>query len=356
MASIFQTVLQANQAIQQQRAQSLINQARQQGILQQAAIAPLKQAQMQQQIEAFPLQQRLQELEAQALQQRVQAVPKQQQQQRILQIGNLAEQALSIQDPGMRETFITGAAQKLGIKVDPSQVTEEQLRQFVGAKDALTSGAVSEREQFEEQKRRAQALYNLDAYKTELGRIDAETGSLKDKFSQASKIRAEIDKATGDFRLIEDAFGRIQATQKGEVTGASDIALIFNFMKMLDPGSVVREGEFATAENAGGAFEKAGNIYNKLLAGERLTDKQRKRFVDEANKLLVTATEINDKRTEDFVSLGKRFGLDREDIVVRSGPRVEAGAPQTIQEGQTATNPNTGERIIFRNGQWQPAP
>jgi hypothetical protein len=31
-------------------------------------------------------------------------------------------------------------------------------------------------------------------------------------------------------------------------------------------------------------------------------------------------------------------------------------APPTIREGQTATNPQTGQRLVFRNGQWTPAP
>ena len=32
---------------------------------------------------------------------------------------------------------------------------------------------------------------------------------------------------------------------------AGDMALIFSYMKMLDPNSTVREGEYATAQDAG---------------------------------------------------------------------------------------------------------
>ncbi|MBA7566916.1 hypothetical protein ES708_08615 [subsurface metagenome] len=35
-------------------------------------------------------------------------------------------------------------------------------------------------------------------------------------------------------------------------------------------------------------------------------------------------------------------------------PVVPAPAPQTIPEYPTATNPNTGEQVIFRDGKWQP--
>jgi hypothetical protein len=39
-----------------------------------------------------------------------------------------------------------------------------------------------------------------------------------------------------------------------------DMAMIYAFMKMLDPGSVVRESEYATAQNAGGWYAKAAQL------------------------------------------------------------------------------------------------
>lgn len=316
MASIFETVLQAQNALQQQRSQSLLDQARNQALLQQAAQFPLQQQAFQQQVASFPLQERLRQIEANLGQQQVERGQRQLNQEETILAGNLAEQALSIEDPSIMETFVMGAAQKLGLQVDPTQVGIDQLQQLVDARNILTRDVVSERERFEEQKSQARANFDLTAYRTQLDKIKSETGALKDKFSQASKIRSEVQKATGDFSKIEDAFAKVKATQEGEVTGASDIALIFNFMKMLDPGSVVREGEFATAENAGGAFERFGNMYNKLLTGERLTPKQRNMLVSESEKIFDSASKINQKRTEDFVSLGNRFGLEREDIIV----------------------------------------
>ena len=50
-------------------------------------------------------------------------------------------------------------------------------------------------------------------------------------------------------------------------------------MKMLDPTSVVREGEFATAQNATGVPERIRNSFNKAMSGERLGQKQRTKFI-----------------------------------------------------------------------------
>jgi hypothetical protein len=63
-----------------------------------------------------------------------------------------------------------------------------------------------------------------------------------------------------------------------------EIALIFSFMKTLDPASTVREGEYASAQKAGGVPELIRNYYNKLRVGEFLTDDQRKNFINTSQK------------------------------------------------------------------------
>ncbi|BCV06223.1 MAG: hypothetical protein CM15mV128_240 [Caudoviricetes sp.] len=59
-------------------------------------------------------------------------------------------------------------------------------------------------------------------------------------------------------------------------------------MKVLDPTSVVREGEQATAANAAGVPSRVRNAFNKALTGEKLSLEQRKDFVSTAIKLFQT--------------------------------------------------------------------
>ena len=68
-------------------------------------------------------------------------------------------------------------------------------------------------------------------------------------------------------------------------SAAGDLAMIFTYMKILDPTSVVREGEQATAQNAAGTPERIKNIYNRVLTGERLTEDQRKDFTQKGVQL-----------------------------------------------------------------------
>jgi hypothetical protein len=70
-----------------------------------------------------------------------------------------------------------------------------------------------------------------------------------------------------------------------EESAPGDMSLIFNYMKMLDPGSTVREGEYATAEQARGIDSNVLAMYNRAKSGERLTPQQRELFKSNASRL-----------------------------------------------------------------------
>lgn len=65
-------------------------------------------------------------------------------------------------------------------------------------------------------------------------------------------------------------------------TASDDISSVYSFMKALDPQSVVREGEFATAQNAAGVPDRMKNYYNQMLKGTRLNPQQRQDMVNTA--------------------------------------------------------------------------
>lgn len=98
------------------------------------------------------------------------------------------------------------------------------------------------------------------------------------------------------YQTIRNGYEKIRSSAALD-SGPGDISTIFAYMKMLDPTSVVREGEFATAENAGGVGGQIANLYNKVLSGERLTPELRKQFLASADQIYKEAsgnlTDIN---------------------------------------------------------------
>lgn len=155
-------------------------------------------------------------------------------------------------------------------------------------------------------------------------------------FEAEDKLRKEYIGLTKDFRDVQSAFQRIQLSEN---TAAGDIALIFNYMKMLDPGSVVREGEFATAQNAAGVPDRIQNAYNRALSGERLSPDQRKQFTGQAEKLYTGASKQEEEIRKGYERMAKTYGLNKDNIFISpEGPEKPQPANQMrASYGQTST-------------------
>lgn len=104
------------------------------------------------------------------------------------------------------------------------------------------------------------------------------------KPSDIKSINSDISSMTKSYKEIRQ--NALDLERLGKMKNApAQIAMVFKFMKALDPQSVVREGEFATAQNATGVDDRVINTYNRLLSGERLNDEQVKQFVSVAKGL-----------------------------------------------------------------------
>ena len=143
----------------------------------------------------------------------------------------------------------------------------------------------------------------------------------KTKFANADKLRDEHQKLSGTFIDVRDAYGRI-LTSAEEQTAASDLSLIFNYMKMLDPGSVVREGEFANAQNSAGVPDRTRATYNNLLRGERLAPATRTDFINQAQGLYKTQLASQSDLDKNYQNLAASYGLDSNKVVIDFGSPI----------------------------------
>jgi hypothetical protein len=167
-------------------------------------------------------------------------------------------------------------------------------------------------------------------------------GNEPEGFKTEDKLRTEFSKQLGTFGQVHDGYGRVIAATKqreanpAAVSPASDIGLVFGFMKMLDPGSVVREGEYATAKNAAGVPERVLNAYNKVLKGEFLSTEQRKDFLGQAAELYGTARHTADGVAERYRGLATQYGVDPGRSVylpeAPTPPKLGASASQETSE------------------------
>lgn len=131
-------------------------------------------------------------------------------------------------------------------------------------------------------------------------------------FDNISSLRKEWQGVTKDFGTVRDAFGRIQATSKA-ATPASDISMIYAYMKMLDPNSVVRETEFSTAQNAKPLLDRLGLSWEAVKSaweGTRLQPNVRQDFLNRANELYTQQLGQYENNKQTYDNLSRSFGFD----------------------------------------------
>lgn len=163
------------------------------------------------------------------------------------------------------------------------------------------------------------------------------------------------------FQVQADAFGKVAAAAK-DPSAAGDLAMIFSFMKILDPNSVVREQEFANAQNAAGVPEQIRNAWNRALNGERLNPEQRNDFLRVAQATYDQSAAQVRSITDQYTEMAKARGLDPARALPDFGfsgemPQLGAaggdGTPQvrTVEEynalpsGTTYVDPNGKTKV-----------
>ena len=143
--------------------------------------------------------------------------------------------------------------------------------------------------------------------------IESEQKGEKPKQTDIAGQRKEFTKLSGEVITMANAVRKINATPDD---ASGDLALVFSFMKILDPGSTVREGEFANASNAAGVPERVRNLWNKVQTGEFLTPTQRRQFRNTALKTFESQIPQHEKNEKKFTEIAKRANFNPEDVVI----------------------------------------
>ena len=162
-------------------------------------------------------------------------------------------------------------------------------------------------------------------------------------FEQEEKLRKEFQARTKVYGELGTTFSNINASAKAK-TGPGDIALITGFMKMLDPGSVVRETEFATARDTAGLFESLKNDAQKLESGQLFTlnSTQRQKYVDLAQQYLKAAQKKADQDKRALSAVVTNYKLNPDNVF---GPEPVGGGKRPVNP-PPANPPAAGQRNV----------
>jgi hypothetical protein len=136
-----------------------------------------------------------------------------------------------------------------------------------------------------------------------------------------------------EFSGMQTAYSQVTSAIKAN-TPIGDTAAATKIMKLLDPGSVVRETELGMAMAATGKMDRLKNYMDLYISGKKLTDTQRIEFQNLADQLYNAAAQAyNDKRGE-YEQIGKGFKLDTD---LALGKPAKVMAPEAAKPTDLAS-------------------
>jgi len=155
----------------------------------------------------------------------------------------------------------------------------------------------------------------------------------------------------GDFRSepIYKAYGEVQSAHSQITTAlkqnspAGDLAGATKLMKILDPGSVVRESELGMAMAASGLMDRAQNYASMVVSGQKLTPTQRKDFQTLSDALMNESAKQYGAKRDEYKGIAERNGLSVEDIL---GPEPKTKKPADTQKQIVKTGMYQGRKVV----------
>jgi len=144
-----------------------------------------------------------------------------------------------------------------------------------------------------------------------------------------------------DFSDMKSAYGQVvsslaQGTPIGDVAGATKV------MKLLDPGSVVRESELGIAMAAAGRMDRLQNYFNNFMTGQKLTPTQRDDFQSLSNELYAAAGQAYNKKRAEYEQFGNAYGFKNLGTALGEPATV----PSIMRKPQPGPDGSSGKRTL----------
>ncbi len=169
----------------------------------------------------------------------------------------------------------------------------------------------------------ANAAATRDAAKLQ---ADASRDSARIRRDQDTEMKLADDYRTQSksFKEAKDAYSQLSATLGSATTSpAATLAAATKFMKVLDPGSVVRESELGMALQASGVLDRALNYVSTLQSGKKLTPTQAADFKKTSQQIYEAAQSVQRDIDRDYQGKAKAYGLRPEMVTQDLGQNAK---------------------------------
>lgn len=181
------------------------------------------------------------------------------------------------------------------------------------------------------------AAINLEKAQIELQRLRGPQPTLTgDQLTALNTIRDDVRAELAPFDIVKQGYNNI-TTFYSNPSGTSDYALAVAFAKILDPGSVAREGEVAAVQNAGARVPALGQALKNAITGEgALTPQVRQQIAELATQIYSERATSAQTTLKSYSELARQAGVPEQFIYSGEIPAPEAVIPAVVPQSATA--------------------
>jgi hypothetical protein len=200
----------------------------------------------------------------------------------------------------------------------------------------------------------------LETKRIELERLRNPQAALSpDQLTAINTIRDDVRAELAPFEIVKQGYGNI-TTFYSNPNATSDYALAVAFAKILDPGSVAREGEVEAVRNAGARIPALGQALRNAVTGEgSLTPEVRQQIAELATQIYTERAGAAQTTLDSYTGLAKQAGVPAEFIYSGVIPEAQAVIPAVVPQSAVAVGVNQedwdvmtqDERRAFMEGQ-----
>jgi hypothetical protein len=151
-----------------------------------------------------------------------------------------------------------------------------------------------------------------------------------ESFNQLNVLRDDLRNELSSFEIVRQGYNNITSFYNNP-NATSDYALAVAFAKILDPGSVAREGEVAAVQNAGARVPALGQALRNAITGEgSLTPQVRQQIAELANQIYGERSTSAQQTVQRYSDIATRYGLPTDLLFTGEIPPPTAVIPAVV--------------------------
>jgi hypothetical protein len=136
------------------------------------------------------------------------------------------------------------------------------------------------------------------------------------KQNNIEKLRDDVrqDMNVKNYQTVSPIIESMKQAVKTD-TRAADLNLVYGIAKIMDPGSVVREGEQVLVQNTGNLGDRITNLLSAVVGGQRLTPETRAQLYNEAQSRVQPLAQAYAKATDFYGKQAQAIGSNLDSVL-----------------------------------------